>query len=197
MKILSAEFIRGVIGDTYDMEDGLPHVAFFGRSNAGKSSVINCLVERKQLARSSVTPGKTREANFYGINKAFYFVDFPGYGYAKISKVERDKLAKRILWYVQFSPIKPKLMVLIMDSKVGFTDHDREMLRIMHESGHTVLIIANKIDKLKKNDILKRATQLRNEVAELGYDNTSLIPFSAVKKRGKENVWEVIEQVLA
>ena len=99
MKISKAEFTKGVIGDDYSLKDNLPHVAFFGRSNAGKSSVINSLVGKKNLVKTSKIPGKTREANFFKINDSFYFVDFPGYGYAKRSISERNKMIKRIFWY--------------------------------------------------------------------------------------------------
>ena len=106
MKILKVEFVKGVVGDDYGVNKKIPQIAFFGRSNVGKSSVINSLTERKNLVRVSKNPGKTREANFYRINDAFYFIDFPGYGYSKLPIKMRNKMAKRILWYVEKSKVK-------------------------------------------------------------------------------------------
>ncbi|MFA7385930.1 MAG: ribosome biogenesis GTP-binding protein YihA/YsxC, partial [Candidatus Paceibacterota bacterium] len=121
MEIKKAEFAKGVIGDDYGTKDNLPHIAFFGRSNAGKSSVINSLSGKKDLVKTSKLPGKTREANFFKINNSFYFVDFPGYGYAKRSISERNKMIKRIFWYLKFSKSKPNAVFLIIDAKVGIT----------------------------------------------------------------------------
>ena len=169
MNITSAEFIRGVTGDNYVTTDGYPQIAFLGRSNVGKSSVINSLLGRKSLVRSSSTPGKTREANFYRINDKFYFVDFPGYGYAKMSKKDRDRIAKRILWYIQYSTVKPVTVMLVIDAQVGITDLDKEMLRILHSYGHEVSIIVNKVDKLKQQEIAKQLKKYTQDREELKY----------------------------
>jgi GTP-binding protein len=193
MDIKSAEFIKGVIGDDYSMGDELPHVVFLGRSNVGKSSTINTLLGRNSLVRTSSTPGKTREANFFKVNDMFYLVDFPGYGYAKMSHKERDKLIKRILWYLQYSEIKPKLAVLIIDAKLGITELDEEMLEILHANKHPVLILANKIDKLKQGDKVKLERYLQDVVNE---DDTAVM-FSAAKGTGKDVVLEIIEETLS
>ncbi len=103
MKIKKAVFVKGVVGDDYGTKGDLPHIAFFGRSNAGKSSLINSLTGEKNLVKVSKLPGKTREANFFRINDAFYLVDFPGYGYAKLSIAERNKIIKRIFRYIKLS----------------------------------------------------------------------------------------------
>lgn len=188
MKITSAEFVKGVIGDDYSMNDDLPHIVFLGRSNAGKSSTINKLVNRKKLVRTSVTPGKTREANFFLINDAFYLIDFPGYGYAKMSHKERDKMIKRILWYLQYSEVKPKLAVLIIDAKIGFTELDEEMLDILRDNGHPILILANKVDKLKQGDKEKLKKYLNETVLE----PDQAVLFSAIKGMGREEVLDII-----
>lgn len=189
MEIKSAEFVKGVIGNDYSMNDELPHIVFLGRSNAGKSSTINKLINRKKLVRTSVTPGKTREANFFLINKAFYLVDFPGYGYAKMSHTKRDKLIKRILWYLQYSEVKPKLVILIIDARIGFTELDEEMLDILRENNHPILILANKVDKLKQGDKDKLRKYLKKTVLE----PDKAILFSAIKGIGVEEVLNIVE----
>ncbi len=183
--ITSAEFVKGVIGDNYMQGDGRPQIAFLGRSNVGKSSVINSLVKRKQLVRSSSTPGKTREANFYLINNEFYFVDFPGYGYAKMSKKDRDKIVKRILWYVQYSPVRPAVAVLVVDAQVGLTEHDEEMVRILKNYDHNVIVVANKADKLKQQEVLKRFSELREKLSPI-----NVFMYSAKTKKGRRVVVE-------
>ena len=183
IEITKAEFIKGVIGDDYGLEDDLPQIAFFGRSNVGKSSVINSLVNRKDLVRSSKKPGKTREANFFLVNGTFYFVDFPGYGYAKCSQKERDKLIKRILWYVQYAKKRPQVVVLIVDVQVGITALDSEMIKTLKENKHQVVIVANKIDKLNQKDLARKILDIKDEAP--GFH---VFPYSAKTKKGKDKV---------
>lgn len=183
--ITSAEFVKGIIGDDYMQGDGRSQIAFLGRSNVGKSSVINSLVNKKQLVRSSSTPGKTREANFYLINNEFYFVDFPGYGYAKMSKKDRDKIAKRILWYVQYSPVRPCAVVLVVDAQVGLTDKDEEMIRILKNYGHNIIVVANKSDKLKQQEVLKKFSEMREKL-----NSINAFMYSAKTKKGRHVVVE-------
>jgi len=188
MKIIKSEFVKGVIGDDYGLEDNLPHIAFFGRSNAGKSSVINSLVGKKDFARTNKTPGKTRVANFFRINDCFYLVDFPGYGYAKLSIEDRNKIIKRIFWYVEFAKARPRAIFLITDANVGLTALDKDMLEIIKTNGHKVVIIANKIDKLPKGAVEKQISLIQEEaqyVPVLGY--------SAKTKEGKEKLIEKME----
>ena len=188
MKISKVEFAKGVIGDDYGMEDNLPHIAFFGRSNTGKSSVINSLVGKKNLVKVSKMPGKTREANFFRINDSFYFVDFPGYGYAKRSMKERNKMIKRIFWYVEHSNVRPKAVFLIIDVKVGLTVLDRDMIKILGENKHQVVIIANKIDKLGKIASEKQLSSIQKEAPYV-----PTLPYSAKTKEGKD---ELIEKIM-
>lgn len=187
MEIHSAVFVKGVIGDNYMQGDTRPQIAFLGRSNVGKSSVINSLLGRTNLARSSSTPGKTTEANFYLVNDRFYVLDFPGFGYAKMSKKERDKVAKRILWYVQYSPVRPQLVVLIIDVQAGITEMDAEMLRTLKSYGHDVIVLANKVDKLNQSKRAKAYNKLREELGPV-----ELLMYSAKTKRGRHVAVEKI-----
>lgn len=191
MKISKAEFVKGVVGDDYGMEDNLPHIAFFGRSNAGKSSVINSLVGKKDFVKVSKVPGKTREANFFRINSSFYLVDFPGYGYAKRSISERNKMIKRIFWYLEFSKSKPKAVFLIIDAKVGLTALDRTMIKILEENKHQIVIVANKIDKLAKSAAEKQLLSIQQEAGD-----TPVLRYSAKTNEGKEDLIKKIERFL-
>lgn len=187
MEITSAEFKKGIIGTNEILQDGRLHVAFIGRSNVGKSSVINTLVVRKNLVKSSRSPGKTTEINFFLINNEVYFVDLPGYGYAKLSQKLREKLRKMILWYIVSSGVKNRKTVLIIDAKVGLTEFDRQMLGVLEDVGDDIVVVANKIDKVKKNDIKKRLTQLEDEIKR-----HTIILFSAKTKYGRKDLLEKI-----
>ncbi len=187
MKIVKAEFIKGVIGSDYSMKDNFSQIAFFGRSNAGKSSVISSLIGQKHLVKVSKYPGKTREANFFRINDSFYFVDFPGYGYAKRSIKERNKMIKRIFWYIEHSNARPKAVVLIIDVKVGLTDLDREMIKILQKNEHNIIIVANKIDKVKKIITEKNISTIKEELPQI-----LIFPYSAKTKEGKDKLIEKI-----
>jgi len=187
MKISKAEFVKGVIGDDYGLEDNLPHIAFFGRSNAGKSSVINSLVGKKDLVKTSKMPGKTREANFFRINDSFYFVDFPGYGYAKRSILQRNKMIKRIFWYVEFSKARPKAVFLIVDVKIGLTAFDRDMIKILEENKHEIVIVANKIDKLSKGAAGRQLSLIQEETQDI-----PVLGYSAKTNEGKDELTQKI-----
>jgi GTP-binding protein len=188
MKIIKSEFVKGVIGDDYGMEDKLPHIAFFGRSNAGKSSVINSLIGKKDFAKTNKMPGKTRVANFFRINESFYLVDFPGYGYAKRSIEERNKMIKRIFWYIEFSPARPRAVFLITDANVGLTALDRDMIKVLKANGHQIVIIANKIDKLAKGSTEERLLAIQKEAP-----GVSVLRYSAKTNEGRERLTEKIE----
>jgi len=187
MKITTAEFVKGVIGDNYGLNDNLPHIAFLGRSNVGKSSTINSLLNRKNLVRVSKKPGKTREANFYRLDKMCYFVDFPGYGYAKCSQKERDKLEKRILWYIQNSTTKPSVVVLIIDAQVGITQIDNEIIKTLRDNHHKIIIIANKIDKLNQKSLMTKISDIKKNIS-----NVDIFPYSAQTKQGQEKLLKYI-----
>lgn len=167
------------MGDDEILEDGKPQVAFIGRSNVGKSAVINSLVGSKTLARSSATAGRTKEINLFLINNLFYLVDLPGYGYAKTSLEERENLRKLIYWYLLYSTVDHKKVVLIIDAKVGPTDYDLEMLRRLEDREKDVIVVANKIDKLKNSELKK---QLQAIQATIG--KHKILPYSAEKRIG-------------
>src|SRR3989339_1336005 len=156
MNITSAKFIKGVVGEDQILNDGTPQIAFIGRSNVGKSSVINSLTKQKNLAISSNTPGRTREINVFLINKSIYFVDLPGYGYAKISKEGRNQLRELIHWYFVTSTYHQEKIIFIIDAEVGPTKIDAEMLRILEEQHKNIVIVANKVDKIKPSQYTQK-----------------------------------------
>lgn len=163
MKITSATFIKGVTGDNETLDDGTPHVAFIGRSNAGKSSLINSLAGKAKLAISSNTPGRTKEINIFRINNTHYFVDLPGYGYAKADGRVKEKLSKLISWYLFESKHTPKV-VLLIDALVGPTAADLETLKDLEETGKDIVIVANKVDKIKKSHYLTHMKKLGEQL---------------------------------
>jgi GTP-binding protein len=182
MHINSAEFLKGIIGTDIILTDGVPQIAFVGRSNVGKSSVINSLVNRKDLVKVGNRPGKTTEINFFGINtKKCYFVDLPGYGYAKRPPKEKDKIEKLILWYLMYSDASLFKVVLILDAKAGLTAFDEEMIRVLREKGHALIVVANKIDKLNQKET---SAQLRS-IKEAAHEGI-VVPYSATTATVKE-----------
>ncbi|OGD68197.1 ribosome biogenesis GTP-binding protein YsxC [Candidatus Campbellbacteria bacterium RIFCSPLOWO2_01_FULL_34_15] len=190
MEIKSANFIKGIRGSDDILNDLRPQIAFIGRSNVGKSSVINSLVgTKKALVKSSSLPGKTREINFFLINNDLFFVDLPGYGFAKIKSVEKEKLRKLILWYLLSEEVKPKRkIVLIIDFKVGPSEFDLEMINLLKENNFDFIITANKIDKISKGARLK---QLKEISRKLGTEN--IVLFSAKTGDGKNELFEKLK----
>lgn len=187
MNITSAAFVRGVTHDTNLIRDAIPQVAFVGRSNVGKSSVINTLVGRKALARSSRTPGFTKEANFFLINEHTYIVDLPGYGFAKGSKKDQEKILRLIQWYVFHPEIVQKKIVVILDAKVGPSYDDINTIRELETAGKDIVLVLNKIDKVTQSELAK-TLKLVNETVG-GHE---VIPYSAEKKIGVDKLREVV-----
>jgi GTP-binding protein len=179
MHITSATFIRGIIGTDDIIHDGIPHIAFVGRSNVGKSSVINALVGQKDLVKVGKKPGKTTEINFFLINRKYYFVDLPGYGYAQLTPVEREKIRKRMLWYLMESGAHPLHVALVVDIRAGFTEFDLDMAQLLRDLHHPFLVIANKTDKLSQKEISEQMALIRD--ASL---NAEVLLFSAEKHEG-------------
>ncbi|MEK7580458.1 MAG: ribosome biogenesis GTP-binding protein YihA/YsxC [Patescibacteria group bacterium] len=188
MHILSAKFVKGVVGDDEILEDGIPQIVFIGRSNVGKSSTINSLVKQKDLARTSSFPGRTQEINLFLINKSFYLVDLPGYGFSKASRENRERLQKLIDWYLFNPRYEQKKVVLIIDANVGLTDSDLEMLRGLEEQGKNIVIVANKIDKIKKTEYKKQLQKIQDIVG-----SHKVIPYSSEKRIG---VGDLIKEIL-
>lgn len=191
MKIQSAEFIKGVIQDRYQgIDTTLPQVVFYGRSNAGKSSTINAVAGRKALARTSHTPGRTREINFFLMDHAWYLVDMPGYGYARLSHKERATLQYLIKWFITETHADARLSVLIIDSKIGLTESDREILDLLMSQNERVIILMNKIDRLKQSELAHSIKRVAQDVPPL----VTVIPFSAKTKKGLEILFAKITE---
>lgn len=179
MKITSAEFIKGVVGEDPIFKDGRAQVACIGRSNVGKSSTINVLTNTPKLARVSSFPGRTQELNVFLINRKFYLVDLPGYGFAKASKQKRAEIYDLVNWYLFESGIHIKHIVLIIDAFIGPTDNDIEMYRMLRDHEKSVIVVANKIDKLKKSQLEEQIKKIRDI-----FEGSLVVPFSAEEKIG-------------
>ncbi len=194
MVIKSAE-LETVCGITSKLPDNqLPEIAFAGKSNVGKSSLINGLLNRKSLARTSSSPGKTQTINFYNINKELYFVDLPGYGYAKVSQEIRNKWGKMIERYLHTSR-QLRLVFLLVDIRHAPGENDKTMYDWIVANGYTPVIIATKLDKIKRSELLKNLKVIREK---LNLDSeTKIIPFSAVSKQGRDDIWEFIQTTIA
>ena len=171
----------------------LPEIAFAGKSNVGKSSLINGLINRKNYARTSSEPGKTQTINFYNVNEQLYFVDLPGYGYAKVSQSSREKWGKMIENYLHKSK-QLKLVFLLVDIRHEPSANDVQMYEWICYQGFRPVIIATKSDKLSRNQIVKQTSVIRKTLGMKSGD--ILIPFSAVNKSGRDEIWGLMEAVL-
>lgn len=178
MKIKSAIFMRGVRGDNDILEDGMPQIAFIGRSNVGKSSLLNSLTGLKKLARTSNTPGRTQEINVFLINNTHYFMDLPGYGFAKTKVKIWEKLGKLIFWYLFRTEYVSKV-VLIIDAEIGPTDDDLEMLSELEKAGRDIVVVLNKVDKIKKSQYQNQMKKINEQIA-----GHKLFPYSSKSKIG-------------
>ena len=188
MEIKSAVFMKGIIGTDPILKDTLPQVAFIGRSNVGKSSVINSLLGKKDLVKSSSVPGKTKEINFFKVNDKSYFVDLPGYGFARMGARGADKIRKLILWYLTGGEARAHLVLLIVDAGAGPMAHDKEMVNLLRLENLDFIVIANKIDRLTQAE---KVAQLRAIEQEL---MAPVFPYSARTKFGKEELLSVIAE---
>ena len=171
----------------------LPEIAFAGKSNVGKSSLINGLINRKNYARTSSEPGKTQTINFYNVNEQLYFVDLPGYGYAKVSQTSREKWGKMIEKYLHQSK-QLKLVFLLVDIRHEPSANDIQMYEWICYQGFRPVIIATKSDKLSRNQIAKQTSVIRKTLGMKAED--VLIPFSAINKSGRDEIWALMEQVM-
>ena len=186
-----AEFIRSAVKPEQFIYDGRPQVTFAGRSNVGKSSVINRLLNRKNFARVGATPGKTNQINYFCIDHKIYFTDLPGYGYAQVSQTERDRWGKLMESYFAAEGLVT-LGVQIVDARHKPTADDVTMCDWFKSSGCPLIVVANKLDKLKKSEIEPNLRVIRAAL-ELG-ENDLLIPFSAEKGTGKNELLAAITQ---
>lgn len=169
-----------------------PEVAFAGKSNVGKSSLINALMNRKAYARTSAQPGKTQTINFYNINDALYYVDLPGYGYAKVSRTEQERWGQMIERYLNQSE-QLKQIFLLIDIRHDPSANDKNMYDWIVHHGYQPVIIATKLDKINRSQIQKQVKAIRTGLG-VGTE-VPVIPFSAQTKQGREEIWDYIEQV--
>ena len=168
-----------------------PEVAFAGKSNVGKSSLINALVNRKAYARTSATPGKTQTINFYNINDGLYLVDLPGYGYARVSEKEKEQWGKMIERYLHGSE-QLRAVFLLIDIRHEPSANDRLMYKWVVEQGYQPVIIATKLDKIKRSQVQKHVKMLKEGLSLI--PGTKVIPFSSTTKQGRDEIWELIER---
>lgn len=174
-------------------ENSLPEIAFAGKSNVGKSSLINAVMNRKSLARTSAQPGKTQTINFYNVNGAFYLVDLPGYGYAKVSEEVKAKWGKMVERYLRQSR-QLKAVFLLIDIRHEPSANDRQMYDWIISQGYHPIIIATKLDKLKRSQVPSALKTVR-EGLKAGKE-TIILPFSALTKQGREEIYEVIDRLI-
>lgn len=171
-------------------ENDKPEIAFAGKSNVGKSSLINALMNRKSFARTSATPGKTQTINFYNINDEMYLVDLPGYGYAKVSEKEKMKWGQMIERYLHNSK-QLKAVFLLIDIRHEPSANDKMMYDWVVEQGYHPIIIATKLDKLKRSQVDKHVKMVKQGLNLI--PGTRVIPFSAETKQGRDEIWELVE----
>ena len=186
--------LETVCGYTSKLPDNdKPEIAFAGKSNVGKSSLINSLMNRKSLARISSQPGKTQTINFYNINDAMYLTDLPGYGYAKVSQKEKEKWGKMIENYLNNSK-QLRAVFLLIDIRHDPSANDKMMYEWMVYQGFHPIIVATKMDKIKRSQLQKQI-----KAVKVGLDvepDTIIIPFSAVTKQGREEIWDLMDQII-
>lgn len=188
MNLQNAEYIRSAAKKEHFLHDGRVQIAMAGRSNVGKSSVINRLLGRKNLARVGNSPGKTRQVNYFLIDNSFYLVDLPGYGYAKVSKEERDRWGRLMDAY--FAEEQITLGLLIVDYRHKPTADDCTMAQWFRDSGCPFAVVANKRDKLKKSELEPNLARIRETLAL--DDSVPVVPFSAEKGDGKQELLDIV-----
>lgn len=174
-------------------QNNKPEIAFAGKSNVGKSSLINALINRKAYARTSAQPGKTQTINFYNINDEIYYVDLPGYGYAKVSMETKEKWGKLIERYLHGSK-QLKVVFLLIDIRHEPSKNDKEMYEWILYQGYTPIIIATKLDKINRSQIEKHIKMIKNGLNVV--DGTKVFPFSALSKQGRDEIIEYIDQFI-
>jgi GTP-binding protein len=194
MKIKKVE-LETVCGITSKIaENTLPEFAFAGKSNVGKSSLINALMQRKSLARTSAQPGKTQTINFYNVNDALYLVDLPGYGYARVGKEVTAKWGQMVERYLHRSKML-QMVFLLIDIRHDPGENDQMMFQWITTRGYTPVIIATKADKLKRSQIQSHLAAIRRTLNLV--DDYPVIPFSSETKQGREEVWNMIDEIVS
>ena len=193
MIIKNPRFEVSAVKERQYPQNGLPEVVLVGKSNVGKSSFVNTMINRRKLARTSSEPGKTRQLNFYNMDDKFYFVDLPGYGYSKMSKQEQVKVGEFIESYLKHRK-EICLIIFLVDIRHDPTSNDFLMYDYVIRSGLPCMILTNKADKIAKTKVLDASKNIQNQLNPIG-DITTL-PFSSEKKIYCEDVWNIIEQYI-
>lgn len=193
MIIKNPRFEVSAVKESQYPQNGLPEVVLVGKSNVGKSSFVNTMINRRKLARTSSEPGKTRQLNFYNMDDKFYFVDLPGYGYSKMSKQEQVKVGEFIESYLKHRK-EICLIIFLVDIRHDPTSNDFLMYDYVIRSGLPCMILTNKVDKIAKTKVLDASKNIQNQLNPIG-DITTL-PFSSEKKIYCEDVWNIIEQYI-
>lgn len=193
--IIKTVNLETVCGVTSKLPDNmLPEIAFAGKSNVGKSSLINAIMNRKSLARTSSQPGKTQTINFYNVNDAFYLVDLPGYGYARANEQVKAQWGKMIERYLHSSK-QLKAVFLLIDIRHDPSANDREMYQWMLHYGYHPIIIATKLDKINRSQIAKHVKAVREGLE--AEKETIVIPFSALSKQGRDEIYDLLDTLFA
>ena len=193
MIIKNPKFEISAVSPKQYPKNNLPEIVLVGKSNVGKSSFINTMINRKKLARTSSEPGKTRQINFYNIDETFYFVDLPGYGYSKMSKKEQEQVGKFIEEYL-FIRKEISLIIFLIDIRHSPTENDKLMYNYIISSGLPFIILANKADKIAITKVDNAVLDLQKQINPIG-DITTL-PFSSERKIYKDDVWNIIEKFI-
>lgn len=188
MKIKTIQFIKGITEADYAWDESLPQIALYGRSNAGKSSTINAILNNKTIAKTSGQAGKTKQINLFKINNAFHLLDLPGYGYAKGSKSKRQELDDLINWYIADVQSERRIHLIVVDAQVGLTEADAELLEFLYRTNQPIILLLNKTDKMNQSEISKAIAHTQGFVAGM----VSVVVFSATKKKGVNEVWNLI-----
>ena len=193
MNIKNPKFEISAVSPKQYPKNDMPQIVLVGKSNVGKSSFINTMINRKALARTSSEPGKTRQINFYNIDDLFYFVDLPGYGYSKMSKQEQVKVGSFIEQYLVKSN-NIALVIFLVDIRHNPTENDKLMYDYIIRSGLPFIILANKADKIAPTKVISTAQELQKKINPIG--DSIMLPFSAEKKIYTEDVWNIIEKYI-
>ena len=192
MDFINAKLLQTAVKKEQYPDTLVPEVAFVGRSNVGKSSLINCLTNRTKLARTSSSPGKTATINFYDIDGSYRLVDLPGYGYAKVSKAEQQRWASMIDTYLsdRFNLVQ---VIQLVDARHKPTQDDITMLQWIRHFGYTPVVVATKLDKLKRSQVQKNIKAIKDGLKLR--PGSKIIPFSAETKQGKDEIWALMDEL--
>jgi len=192
MNVTSAEFVKSAVAPRDYPKEPLPEVAFAGRSNVGKSSLLNCLLNRKNLARISSTPGRTQTINFFRVNQKLFFVDLPGYGYAHVPIEVRKKWKPMVEAFLK-EDSRLRLVILIADVRRDPNPDDATLLEWFQHYSLPFLVVMTKVDKVSRNEVGNRKQEL---IRFFGLEDDEVVPFSAVTGEGKNEIWKKIEEAI-